>query len=102
MLGINCAQAVGVLKAAKLLLSSPGEPKCPGKYMHLCSAIEVGGYDNPAAPLLINLINTRMDGCFVLERWIHNQGISGFDTTFDNMQEYRHRWLQELINEFLT
>jgi len=47
------------------------------------------------------IINRRLDGCNTIPRWLQLKAkIPPKLLTFNNVQAYRHAWLQSLIKEF--
>lgn len=46
------------------------------------------------------LISNRLNWCSSVELWLASKGISAFSVSYSDRQEYRQRWLDNLINEF--
>jgi len=66
---------------------------------YICHSLELS---TPLAGAMAarNVIHTRLNGPGSVVTWLLKQGIPAEDLTKDNVQAYRHRWLQELIREF--
>jgi hypothetical protein len=48
-------------------------------------------------------IGRAINGCFSVKQWLVDQGVEGVDTHAHReelMQEYRHRWLDHLIEQY--
>jgi hypothetical protein len=66
----------------------------------ICLAISPNSLETQAMRAARNIIDNRID-CFGSVRyWLLDKGIPKKDITTNNVQEYRHRWLQSLIKEF--
>lgn len=68
---------------------------------YICHAIEkVGRFDRYRGPALA-VIHDRLDNVYSLETWVISN-IPGmyFPVDKDELQAYRHRWLDALIEEF--
>lgn len=66
----------------------------------ICYAIDDSTHprDKEIAKAAKLIIHNRIEGCGTVRQWLYEQGIR--DLSWENQQEYRHRWLQSLIEEF--
>ena len=97
-------EIVRILKAAKPLLATGDDVRfcrrsLNRKHEFICHALdEAGGEDNPAS----EIIQERIAPHGTLNAWVvHNVLGGNWNLVGErDMQEYRHRWLDELIREF--
>ena len=91
-----------------------------GKARYICHALAEAAYDQSTASLAfdwhkiystrkpgfstaIEVITERIGSTMALESWLHEQGIDwreGRSKGHNQMEAYRHRWLDALIEEF--
>jgi hypothetical protein len=90
-------QIVEALKACKQYLWD-GERDVGDKAYCICFALRRtflhGAY------LAVDVIDARIGEGNSLGRWLRYRGIPWKELTDDNMQAYRHAWVDQLIEEF--
>lgn len=73
----------------------------PRKTSYVCFAISRNiCRTNKAQVAARKVIMQRLNGYGDVQDWLENRGVHHSMFTHVNLQEYRHRWLQELIKEF--
>jgi hypothetical protein len=103
-----CADMHFLLVKAGAFLLTPRETLLVAfvpKHRYICHAIEYaakyhGMNLSYGRERLLSTISERLQGHATLEFWLNRNGVSVSDQTPALMQDYRHRWLQELIKEF--
>ena len=99
-------QIAAAFKAAKRHLQGPcrrGEELT--KTHMICYALNQSERRGQASRKTIDaakrVIMRRLSPCFSCGTWLQNtQGVPARHLTFNNLQAYRHRWLDALIEEF--
>lgn len=110
MINLNKKQRKQVCSVLKLAVSKLddgiGPQRLKSKETYICMAIFYIKYKDYDAGTLIKrlartVINDRLGKYVNVTCWLEGKcGISANLLTRRNVQEYRHRWLQELIKEF--
>ena len=110
MINLNKKQRKQVCSVLKLAVSELDDGIGPhrrnNKATFICLAIHYTKYKNYDASLQIkrlarSVINDRLGRHSAVCDWLRSVvGINKDLLTRQNLQEYRHRWLQELIKEF--
>ena len=104
MARVSNRQIANVFRAAKKILWD-GNSRNHFNIHHICSAISRTNYDyykfsRPAAWAARNVIMDRL-GYRTVERYlIYKVGVPKKHLTDKNIQAFRHRWLDSLIEEF--
>lgn len=89
-------------RAAKPFLN-PGDASCIAGF--ICFAItetaQRGIIPESDAAIAHNIVMTRLDGHATVQQWLKNvAGIPDSERPWDQVQQYRHRWLDQLALEW--
>ena len=94
-------------KAVNKLARNQDEVDNTDKMIYVCMAVmQANGafcfsVANEQTQEACRIINKRLDGCNDIRVWLKSKAnIPESQLTSDNLQEYRHRWLQSLIDEY--
>ncbi len=69
-----------------------------GKQFYICLALDESKH--PFYKAAQKVVAERLTGCGTLRGWLHREGYINDDNFSQDIQDYRHRWVQELIKEF--
>ena len=97
-------QIAAAFKAAKRHLQGPIQQGEPTKTLMICYAIAAcerrGQVSHKTALQARRIIMKRLAPNGSCYTWLRNQGVPEMHLTSNNLQAYRHRWLDALIEEW--
>lgn len=102
----NRKQIARAFRLAKERILLPNDPLMEdGKHEFICNAIDALCQDGKIPDKdAANIVQHRIWPHTTLNSWVVHNVLGGdwSNCRYRNMQEYRHRWLDELIREFST
>lgn len=94
-------QIAEAFKAAKPYLKKGEIPESPNDCTFICFALAYCKAPAHATDAAAEVIMERLYPCSSVYGWLQQHaGVPGVDITPENLQKYRHRWLDSLIEEF--
>lgn len=88
--------ASALIASKRYLAADANQLRSVNKYQHICSALH--RVNTVGAKMALDVIADRLDGKhYTVYYWLQRRGYS---PTTDQIQAYRHRWLNALIEEF--
>jgi len=102
---ISNKEIAAVFKEAKqYLATSESDAKNLSKTFYICLAItqvsDVNHRQWYSCSKAKNIIDERLDGEYTVGTWLKVNGFIKNTTNINQLQKYRHRWLDSLIKEF--